>query len=66
MGTIEGNTTEGNTMYVIMIDVWNGKRWTTEVFRKGYSTIESAADAMQYLQHHNSDLIKKLSLRATQ
>ena len=51
-------------MYVIMIDVWNGKRWTAEVYRKGYSTIEAAADAMKYLQHHNSDLIKKLSLRA--
>jgi hypothetical protein len=47
-----------------MIDVWNGKRWTTEVFRKGYETIEEAADAMRYLQFHNSDLIKKLSLRA--
>ena len=51
-------------MYEIHIDVWNGRRWTTEVFRKGYETIEAAADAMQYLQHHNSDLIDALSLRA--
>lgn len=51
-------------MYVIMIDVWNGKRWTSEVFREGYETIEDAADAMRYLQHFDSDLIRKLSLRA--
>lgn len=50
-------------MYVIKIDVWNGKAWTTEVFRKGYATLEEAAKAFEYLAHHNSELASKLSIR---
>lgn len=50
-------------MFSIMIDKFDGKTWQTLEFRKGYETLEEAAKAYNYLCHHNSDLIGKLSIR---
>ncbi len=51
------------TKYAIYLDVYREGRWTKDVFRKGFETIIEAAEAMQYLAHHDGDLGKKLSIR---
>ena len=50
-------------MYVITIEIWDGKRWTEKVYRKGYNTIQEAANAFAYIAHHNNELGSKLSIR---